>query len=924
MKTNSFFAFLVLFFLAGANAFAVSVTQSATSVIGGQDFTITYETYAGRAGNQNRYYGAPNVTVTNGSVRSMSNTAIVISTMEVASPITAVVTFPAFSGSYRMSFPERSFTVSVTATAPAFITVLGVNSFGFNGVGQSYSVNAPLGANAALVLAKGAGGGNGNAGVGGKGTQISVRKTINTDGELFTVTPGQGGSSWTWRGGLFAGSGGGATSVTAPAFELYAAGGGGGAFYTDQNGAKSTGWDGGTPMLAQNTFLSAIEQGFSVPWADWNKRVQIASLTSNGTDWYGFNYQDKGFATYPNYLGYAGIGKVGGVGARQITGHNSAIMTSPLSPFPFGGGGATYGGGGGGGGGYVGGNGGSVRSGYGRKDGFHPVGYGGVGGVSQVIGGTTAPIYSNVGAPGQNGSASIYFYFDQRLVPLPATFTFNNTTQIYNGSPRIVTAVSTPAGVSHTITYNGSLQAPTLAGTYEVIATANQIATDTQPGYVGSSIGTLTVFARLNTAVASGQGSVTGGGGNYLPGNTAPINAIPATNWLFGGWSLTGTGASLGSSAGTASNLVTIGTTSVTAAATFNQIMQSLSVTIEPGLVGGVVTPAGITSVGQGNTVAITPSQTAANYYFDRFDLVDSTGTLISTLSKADDATPLPVLNYLVPAGPSFINAVYLPKQVATITLIDPVGAVSKDSIPFAITATASSSAVVSVSLRGALVPADLASLTGTLVTLTSNPRMAGTIPITLTAPETRTFLAATLDADIVIAGDPAPLTFTELSATRIDTVGNDVSANVVAQQIVNDYSLVQYAQRYYANIGQTPPTDLIGGYTTWLNRQDDPQASRAALTAQLLAAGVKTAYVVAVDKLIAAAATTTPPTGDTGGNPTHTGTASDPVVLTNLQGTAVLGTYGTYGGKVYLYSYGATGYSGGVVSYGNRWAIAP
>src|SRR5207247_700263 len=55
-----------------------------------------------------------------------------------------------------------------------------------------------------------------------------------------------------------------------------------------------------------------------------------------------------------------------------------------------------------------------------------------------------------------------------------ATITLSNLTQTYDGSPKPVTATTSPAGLSGvSITYNGSATAPTNAGSYTVVASLN-------------------------------------------------------------------------------------------------------------------------------------------------------------------------------------------------------------------------------------------------------------------------------------------------------------------------------------------------------------------------------------------------------------------------------------------------------------------
>jgi hypothetical protein len=60
-------------------------------------------------------------------------------------------------------------------------------------------------------------------------------------------------------------------------------------------------------------------------------------------------------------------------------------------------------------------------------------------------------------------------------------------TQIYDGSARVVSATTTPEGLSVTLSYAGSASAPTNVGSYEVIGTV------ADANYVGSTTNTLSI-----------------------------------------------------------------------------------------------------------------------------------------------------------------------------------------------------------------------------------------------------------------------------------------------------------------------------------------------------------------------------------------------------------------------------------------------
>jgi hypothetical protein len=68
-----------------------------------------------------------------------------------------------------------------------------------------------------------------------------------------------------------------------------------------------------------------------------------------------------------------------------------------------------------------------------------------------------------------------------------ATVTLGNLAQAYDGTARLVTASTVPAGRPVTFTYNGSATAPVNTGSYSVVATVND------PNYTGTANGTLVV-----------------------------------------------------------------------------------------------------------------------------------------------------------------------------------------------------------------------------------------------------------------------------------------------------------------------------------------------------------------------------------------------------------------------------------------------
>ena len=99
----------------------------------------------------------------------------------------------------------------------------------------------------------------------------------------------------------------------------------------------------------------------------------------------------------------------------------------------------------------------------------------------------------------------------------PATIALSGLAQAYDGTPRVVAAISEPAGLAVEIAYAGSASAPTAAGTYAVVATV------VDDIYAGSVSGTLAVakadqtldfaavadpavFQKVNLAAAASSG----------------------------------------------------------------------------------------------------------------------------------------------------------------------------------------------------------------------------------------------------------------------------------------------------------------------------------------------------------------------------------------------------------------------------------
>ena len=111
-----------------------------------------------------------------------------------------------------------------------------------------------------------------------------------------------------------------------------------------------------------------------------------------------------------------------------------------------------------------------------------------------------------VNDPHYQGKASATLVITKGL----ATLVLGNLNTIYNGSAKPATAVTTPAGLAVTFTYNGSTTVPKNAGSYAVIATINNA------GYQGTATGTL-VIGKATATVALGGLAVTYSGSAKSP-----------------------------------------------------------------------------------------------------------------------------------------------------------------------------------------------------------------------------------------------------------------------------------------------------------------------------------------------------------------------------------------------------------------------
>ncbi len=106
-----------------------------------------------------------------------------------------------------------------------------------------------------------------------------------------------------------------------------------------------------------------------------------------------------------------------------------------------------------------------------------------------------------------------------------AMIALSNLSQAYDGQPKPVTYVTTPPGLTVSITYDGSSSAPTNVGVYTVDAYI------TNAGYTGNANATLTIIGPSPTPTPQPSGGGGGGGGgsgaiNVLPSGFSTTSAL--------------------------------------------------------------------------------------------------------------------------------------------------------------------------------------------------------------------------------------------------------------------------------------------------------------------------------------------------------------------------------------------------------------
>ena len=224
-----------------------------------------------------------------------------------------------------------------------------------------------------------------------------------------------------------------------------------------------------------------------------------------------------------------------------------------------------------------------------------------------------------------------------------ATITLDAATlsQTDDGSPRVVTATTTPAGLSYSVSYDGSPTPPTDAGSYAVVATI------TDPNYAGSSSGALTVGKADQTIVVATPAPASATFGTTFTVAATADSGLPVSYTGSGACSISGTTVTMTSGSGDctvtfaqAGNSNVNAATSVVATAAAGKADQSISFTsVAPvsAVYGETYTP---TATGGGSSSPVTFGASGACTYDSGAGVVTmtATGTCTVTADQAGDA----------------------------------------------------------------------------------------------------------------------------------------------------------------------------------------------------------------------------------------------------------------------------------------------
>ncbi|MEI6676824.1 MAG: MBG domain-containing protein, partial [Verrucomicrobiota bacterium] len=130
-------------------------------------------------------------------------------------------------------------------------------------------------------------------------------------------------------------------------------------------------------------------------------------------------------------------------------------------------------------------------------------------------------IAAAVNDPNYTGSAAGTLVIQKAAASIDLTW----LTQTYDGAAKSITASTTPTGLSVVLTYNGSVTAPSLAGSYVIAATVND------PNYTGSAADTLVIQTAAATIDLTGLAQTYDGAPKPITATTTPAGLAVAITY---------------------------------------------------------------------------------------------------------------------------------------------------------------------------------------------------------------------------------------------------------------------------------------------------------------------------------------------------------------------------------------------------------
>jgi hypothetical protein len=317
-----------------------------------------------------------------------------------------------------------------------------------------------------------------------------------------------------------------------------------------------------------------------------------------------------------------------------------------------------------------------------------------------------------------------------------ATVTLGNLSQTFDGTAKSATVATNPAGLSTSVTYNGSAIVPSAASSYTVAATI------TNPNYSGSASGTLTITASNQTVTFTAIPGHTFGDAPFAVSATAS-STLPVTFSVVSGPATV---------SGTMVTITGVGSVTLQAAqagnGSFNPANASQTFTVVPATATVALSNVSQTYDGTAKSVTVT---------------TNPSGLSNSITYNGSATAPSTVGSYAVAA--IITDPRYTGSATGTLTIVaetqtltfTPIPGHTFGDAPFAVSATASSNLPVTFSVTGGS-----ATVSGGTLTITG----VGSVTVQAAQAGNAVFAAATASQTFAVAQAAATVTLSNLSQT--------------------------------------------------------------------------------------------------------------------------------------------------------------